>query len=126
MPIDDLRQAAYFGLRCAAERFDPERGVLFSTFAFHRLRNAIQCALPNLLGVVRVPRAASFPRPRMASLDDQGEGAPEPEDESTVSAPPTPPHAQRTASASAPLWASSDTSVTPESSPCGTGSTVRR
>lgn len=83
---DDLRQAAYFGLRRAAERFDPERGVLFSTFAFHALRNAIQESIPDLLGVVRVPRAAMFPRPSVTSLDDDG-AAPEPEDDCTASDP---------------------------------------
>lgn len=81
---DDLRQAAYFGLRRAAERFDPERGVLFSTFAFHGLRDAIQRELPSLLGMVRVPKRPTAPRPSVASFEDD---APEPEDEGTTSNP---------------------------------------
>jgi len=77
---DDLRQAAYFGLRRAAETWDPTRGVLFSTFAFHWLRDAIQRELPSLLGVVRVPKRPAFARPVVASFDDaERDGAPEPE-----------------------------------------------
>lgn len=76
---DDLRQAAYFGLRRAAELWDPERGVLFSTFAFHWLRDAIQQALPHHLGVIRVPKRPTAPRPIVASFDDADHGgAPEP------------------------------------------------
>ena len=32
-PLDDLRQVAYLGLVLAAGRFDPDRGVAFTTFA---------------------------------------------------------------------------------------------
>ena len=32
-PLDDLRQVAYLGLVLAARRFDPARGVAFSTYA---------------------------------------------------------------------------------------------
>lgn len=80
---DDLRQAAFFGLRRAAETWDPfhPSGASFSTFAFHGLRDAIQQSLPHILGVVRVPKRHAFPHPVVASFDDN---APEPQDESTA------------------------------------------
>lgn len=85
---DDLRQAAFFGLRRAAERFDPERGVLFSTFAWHHLRAAVQAELPSLLGIVRVPKRHAFPRPVVASFDDAAHAAAAPEPSSDEHADP--------------------------------------
>jgi RNA polymerase sigma factor for flagellar operon FliA len=41
MSRDDLMSAAMEGLNNAAQRFDPERGFLFKTFAEHRIRGAI-------------------------------------------------------------------------------------
>lgn len=39
--IEDLRSAAYLGLVEAANRFKPEHGVCFSTFAYPRINGAI-------------------------------------------------------------------------------------
>jgi len=39
--VEDLRSAAYFGLVEAASRYNPERGVAFSTFAYPRISGAI-------------------------------------------------------------------------------------
>lgn len=41
MSRDDLKSAAMEGLNNAAQRFDPQRGFLFKTFAEHRIRGAI-------------------------------------------------------------------------------------
>ena len=39
--VEELKSAAYLGLVEAASRFDPERGVAFSTFAYPRVFGAI-------------------------------------------------------------------------------------
>jgi len=39
--IDDLKSAAMYGLMDAASRFDPDKGVLFKTFAETRIRGAV-------------------------------------------------------------------------------------
>lgn len=39
--LDDLRAYAWVGLLEARQRFDPSRGVLFSTYAFSRIRGAV-------------------------------------------------------------------------------------
>jgi len=39
--LDDLKSAAMYGLMDAASRFDPEKGVLFKTFAETRIRGAV-------------------------------------------------------------------------------------
>lgn len=41
MTRDDLASAAMMGLLDAASRFDPARGILFKTFAEHRMRGAM-------------------------------------------------------------------------------------
>lgn len=41
MELDDLISYGQLGLMQAANDFDPERGVQFSTFAYHRIRGAI-------------------------------------------------------------------------------------
>lgn len=74
---DDLVQAGAIGLMRAIERFDPERGVAFSTFAVYWIRQGIQRELANHSEVVRVPvheqerrrKAGGSPRARVASLD---------------------------------------------------------
>ncbi len=39
--IDDLKSAAMYGLMDAASRYDPDKGVLFKTFAETRIRGAV-------------------------------------------------------------------------------------
>ncbi len=39
--LDDLRGYGFQGLYEAKQRFDPERGVRFSTFAYYRIRGAV-------------------------------------------------------------------------------------
>ncbi len=54
--IEDLRQVGYLGLITALERFDPERGVRFSTYATHRVEGAIRHYLRDKTELVRRPR----------------------------------------------------------------------
>jgi RNA polymerase sigma factor (sigma-70 family) len=52
---DDLFNAAYFGLRRAAEKFDPARGCKFSTYALHWVRHHVQRTIADQSRTVRVP-----------------------------------------------------------------------
>jgi RNA polymerase sigma factor for flagellar operon FliA len=42
--VEDLQACAYLGLCRAATRFDPARGLKFSTYAYHRVLGAIRDA----------------------------------------------------------------------------------
>jgi len=56
MEFDDLLQEAYLGLIDAADKFDPKRGIKFSTYArWHILKRAMQ-AIHNTNEIVRTPR----------------------------------------------------------------------
>jgi RNA polymerase sigma factor (sigma-70 family) len=52
---EDLFQAGWLGVYHAAERFDPERGFKFSTYAQWWIRTFIQRAVMNERRTVRVP-----------------------------------------------------------------------
>lgn len=53
--VEDLFQDAAFGLVKAADRFDPNYGVKFSTYATWWVRHAVQRALQNTMRLVRLP-----------------------------------------------------------------------
>jgi RNA polymerase sigma factor (sigma-70 family) len=53
--FDDLVQAGNIGLLKAIEDYDDSRGA-FSTYAFHWIRDAIQCELYSNSRTVRIPR----------------------------------------------------------------------
>lgn len=53
---DDLVHEGIFGLLRAVERYDPERGTRFSTYAMYWIRSEVTAAYTERLRVIRVPR----------------------------------------------------------------------
>ena len=55
LPLEDLVQEANTGLIKAVDRFDPERGPRFSSFAVWHIRAAVTRAIANEGRLVRIP-----------------------------------------------------------------------
>ena len=55
VPLEDLIQEGNLALIEAFDKYNPERGAAFSTFAFYQIRRAIQTAICNYRNVVNLP-----------------------------------------------------------------------
>lgn len=59
IPIEDLIQEGAIGLMMAIERFEPERGFRFSTYATHWIRQSIGRAVDGKSKSIRLPAHVS-------------------------------------------------------------------
>ena len=53
--LDELIQAGNVGIIIALEKFDPGRGVIFSTYAFYWIQKIMQLAIEKETGVISIP-----------------------------------------------------------------------
>lgn len=53
--LDDLMQEGMMGLMKAVDRFDPDKGYMFSTYATHWIRQSVTRFADNNSGAVRIP-----------------------------------------------------------------------
>lgn len=56
--FEDLVQAGSIGLIKAVDRYDPERGLKFSTYATHQIRNSIGREINSMSRLIRISESA--------------------------------------------------------------------
>jgi RNA polymerase primary sigma factor len=59
IPLEDLIQEGAIGLMQATERYDPDKGFRFSTYATHWIRQSIGRAIDNKSKAIRLPAHVS-------------------------------------------------------------------
>jgi RNA polymerase primary sigma factor len=55
MPLGDLIQEGILGLLQALNRFDPDRGTRFSSYAYFYIKQAVRQARYNARGPISIP-----------------------------------------------------------------------
>lgn len=70
-PLDDLVQEGYVGLIKAVDRYDPEKGIKFSTYACHLISGEIRHYLRDLGRLIHEPGWHFELRQRIARTSDQ-------------------------------------------------------
>ncbi len=81
LPVADLIQEANIGLMQAADRFDPERGFRFATYAMWWIRAAVQNYVMRTLSIVKLGATSDFKKAffklrkvrRMLGIDYEGD-----------------------------------------------------
>jgi RNA polymerase primary sigma factor len=68
VPLDDLINEGNIGLIQAAERFDPERGIRFVSYAIWWIRQAILKAIHENIRLIRLPRSRAGELSRIEAM----------------------------------------------------------